>query len=277
MSIQLSKMLEDATKAATDYAAAYNANAGKARLKALKKAATNAFDEYNLCLSRETYRAWAKEGDAVRTAIRLRFVPNAKKVAFKTNDDDYMTVVIGDNTKYPVNLPQMQATLGTDAFNDPHWFSKCEKLMYAAANIINEHLGNGSVFNMNISDAGREFNFTSEIDSLDDECVVTALQTIFDSILFIEDPDNEGANLIKTRIEHDKYGNPYSVDWQYIRESMTMNTGCCDIKMCNTGKFTAFVADVMHKIITTGTFKFDIDGEFTMPEAVDAEEESSEE
>lgn len=268
--------LERLMEVASNYAKAYNNKEKKSTLKALKKMANEACNTYNLELSKATYRQWAKEGDAVKTAIRSLYVPNAQRLSFKTDDDDYMTVVLSD-TQYEVNLPQMQATLGAGVFADSDWFNKCEKLAFIVANALNEHLNDSAMFNFNIAEASKEFSFPKGIDPLSDEGVVHALQCVFDSILFIPEnggengkskskKKNAGENLIKTRVKEDKRGVKYSVEWQYIRESMTQNGGVGVVTVCNTGKFTSYILHAMHLILTSGNIRLACDGDYTMPE-----------
>lgn len=262
----LNEMMENVTAKAIAYVKAYNDGKKKSELKALKTAATNAVNEYNLELSKATYRRWAKEGDAVKTAIRVLYIPGARSIKYKTDDENYMTCILSD-ANFEVNLPQMQATLGTKAFADPKWFNKCEKLAYIVANAINEHMGNSAMFNYGIEDASKEFSFPEGMNPLDDEGVVYALQSVFDAILFIEDEDAPGNNLIKTRIKKDSRGNAFSVEWQYIRESMTANSGVGKVAVCNTGRFTSYILHAMHVILTSGDIGFESTGDFVMPKS----------
>lgn len=267
----LKELMETLEKKATEYAKAYNEHSKKAELRVLKTAVSKAVDAYNLEVSKETYRKWAKEGDPVKTAIRTMFIPGAKSVQFKTDEDEYMTVVIRDLKTYEVNLPMMQATLGAKVFANADWFSRCEKLMFLVSNAINEHFNDSVMFKVSISDAAREFAFPAGVDPLSDDGIVHALQAVFDSILFINDPDNDGSNIIRTRLKQDKRGRYYSTEWDYIRESMTMNAGVAKIQVCNTGKFTSYILHAMHTVMTNGSFDLACDGDFVMPKADAAE------
>lgn len=252
--VLLESLMQDVSDKGAAYAKKYNEGGGKkTEMQALKKAASNAMDKYNSALEKETYKMWADEGNAVKTAVRTRYIPGAKRIQYKTNDDNYMTIEINSNDKYEVNLPMMQATIGRDAFADPAWFSKCGKLAYLVAEYIAERLGCGC-FEYSTSQAMRDFDFPDNIDPLSDDGVVMALQQVIDSILYIESPDNPGVNLIKTTLKKDKRDRWYSPEWQHIREAMTARTDIGKINIVNTGKFTGLVLDAMHLIMTNGDF-----------------------
>lgn len=257
----LESLLKDVSDKGAAYAKKYNEGGGKkAEMQALKKAASNAVDKYNSALEKETYKAWNDEGDALKTAVRTRYIPGAKRIKYKTDDENYMTIEIDSNDKYEVNLPMMQATIGREAFADPGWFGKCGKLAYLVAEYIAERLGCGC-FEYSMSQAMRDFHFPDGLDPLSDDGVVTALQQVIDSILYIDNPGNPGVNLIKTTLRQDKRGRYYSPEWQHIREAMTARTGIGKIDIVNTGKFTGLVLDAMHLIMTNGNFSVTTDAE----------------
>lgn len=266
MTTTVEKLLDEATAKGVEYAKLYNSKtAGKKSLKAAKTGAMEAMDAFNSALAKATYRAWAKEGDPIRTAVRTLFIPGTKRFKFKVDDADYMTVSIVD-VQYEVNLPMMQAVLGAGVFHNPGWFSKCEKLCYLVSNVINEHINNMVLFPMVISDAAKEFDFDG-IDPLSDEGVIYALREVYDSILYIDNPDNPGTNIIKPAIRTDKRGNVYSPEWTYIRESMTANGGIGVVNLCNTGRFTSYVLHAMHMSMTNGTMTASYEGDFKMPDS----------
>lgn len=257
----LETLLQDARNKGAAYAKKYNEGGGKkTEMQALKKAASNAMDKYNSTLEKETYRAWAAEGDAVKSAVRTRYIPGAKRIQYKTDDDNYMTVEINANDKYEANLPMMQATIGSEAFADPGWFNKCGKLAYLVAEYIAERLGCGC-FEYSTSQAMRDFNFPDGLDPLSDDGVVMALQQVIDSILYIDNPANPGKNIISTTLKKDKRDRWYSPEWQHIREAMTARTDIGKINIVNTGKFTGYILDAMHLIATNGDFMVTTDAE----------------
>lgn len=264
---KIEMLMNEVINATSAYAKAYNEGEKAKKLKALKKAATDAVNEYNLALSWDTYRRWAAEGEAVKTALRTLYVPGAIKAQYKTDDDDYMTVVIKDLTTYEVSLPQMQACLGAGVFSDPAWFNYAEKLAFLTANALNERLNDSALFKYNIAEASRTFQFPDGCDPLSESGVVHALQKCMDAILFLPSPDSAEENLIKTRDKVDSHGHTYSVEWQYIRESMTANGGVGKVTVCNTGRFTSYILHVMHVILTNGTIGLESDGDFEMPKA----------
>ena len=257
----LDTLMQDARNRGAAYAKAYNEGGKKkSELSALKKAAGAAIDKYNSALEKQTYKQWNDEGDAVKTAVRTRFIPGAKKMQYKTDDDNYMTVEINSNDKYLCNLPMMQTVLGADVFSDSSWFAKCGKLAYLVSNYIAERLGCGC-FEYSTTQAMRDFEFPDGIDPLSDDGVVMALQQVIDAILYIDDPENPGKNLIKTTLAKDKRGRWYSPEWQHIREAMTEAVEMGKINIVNTGKFTKLVLDAMHLIMTNGNFSVTTEAE----------------
>ena len=75
------------------------------------------------------------------------------------------------------------------------------------------------------------------------------MQEIFDAILYLEDPENKGQNLIKVTIFTDKHGELDSEEWRTIRESMTRNTGVNQVEICNTSTFSRYIMEKMHGLI----------------------------
>lgn len=254
MSTTLERMLNDALAKATSYAKAYNEGGKKkSELSALKKSAMAAMDTYNSVLAKDTYRRWNAEGDPVKTAIRSWTIPNSKKFQFKTDDDNYMTVVVKD-AECRVNLPMMQVVLGKQIFAQPNWFDKAEKLAFIIATRLNEHISNSAVFKYEIAEASSEFSFPDSINPLSDDGVVYAIQEVFDSILYIDNPDNPGTNLIHTTLKMDADGNYYAKEWTVIRERMTKDGGKNTVAICNTGRFTDLIVEAMNGILTNGDF-----------------------
>ena len=234
--------------AAAMYSNAYNERGHKkSELKQLRKAATLAVDAYNDQLEKDTYLEWNDEGNPVKTAIRTGKVP-AKRLQFKTNDDDYMTVVINDGTR-DVNLPMMQAVLGKDVFSEPDWFKKMEALAYLVATNVGSKFGH--TFNYKVEEASRNFDLGA--DPTSDESCITALQEVFDAILFIEDKET-GKNKIHIETSVDNRGNVCAAPWTTIRESMTGEIGWNQVGIVNTGKFSNLVMRAMNGIMTNGDF-----------------------
>ena len=269
------KLLEEATAKGAEYAKLYNTHsAGKKSLKASRSDAMDAIDKFNFALAKATYRRWAAEGDPIRTAVRGLYIPGCKKFKFKADDEDYMTVTIVD-AQIEANLPMMQAVLGADVFHDPAWFAKCEKLCYLVSNVINEHINDMAAFPMTVSEAAQAFDF-GDIDPLTDEGVIAALGQVYDSILFLDNPDVPGTNIIKPVSRTDKRGNVYSREWTYIRESMTANGGVGVVNLCNTGRFTSYILHSMHLSMTNGTIAAAYEGDFKMPDRETDQAESEE-
>lgn len=246
-------LLEEVTAKSTKYVKAYNEGGfKKSELKALRNAATAACDKYNLELSKETYRQWNREGDPIKTAIRSRVIPNAIRLKFKTDDDDYMTVTHVP-TEYEVNLPMMQVTLGVEAFSNPEWFKATETLAKLIGVTLNKHTGNRATFEYVINKASEEFRFPEGINPASDEGILLAVQYIFDAILFID--DGNGHNLIHLTIEKDEEtGKTFAKEWNVVRESMTKSVGVNLVGICNPGTFSGYIMRAMHGILTNGTF-----------------------
>lgn len=251
----LERLLNDAMSKGSAYAKAYNEGGKKkSELSALKKAAMSAMDTYNSVLAKETYKRWNAEGDPVKTAIRSWIIPNSKKFQFKTDDDNYMTVVVKD-AECRVNLPMMQVVLGKQIFAKPDWFNKAEKLACIISARLNEHVNNSANWVYDMADeASKEFSFPDHINPLTDDGVVYAMQEVFDSILWIDNPDNPGTNLIHATLRQDSDGNYYAREWTVIRERMTKDGGKNTISVCNTGRFTDLIVEAMNGILTNGDF-----------------------
>jgi len=250
---KLEKLRKDMRDTATAYAAAYNRRESKRNLKPLREAANAALQEYNLELAAETFRRWDKEGEPVKTAIRERYVPHAQKCSFKTNDDDVMTVVFSD-TDYKVNLPMLCKIVGIEKFASPNWFEKVERLAWLLAGSLNKELGDNPMFDYEISEATKAFNFPEEINPHSDEGTLAALQQVFDSILFI--PDEKGDNIIQVKSKTLDNNHVSAKEWASIKNSMTYKgKRPGEVVIGNTGLMTELVADAMHVISTLGDFK----------------------
>lgn len=272
----MTKYLEElnmkATEKATEYCSLYNNGAKAKELKAAKKAANDAVAEYNLALSKEQYREWAKEGKPVELAIRSRVVPGAIRIQFKEKDD-----VMGFAVKpaeYAISLPMMHVVLGEQIFAKKDWFAAIEKLCLLTLNYLNEDCGNGS-FDYQVAKAGAEFKFPKTIDPLSEEGVILALQHTIDRILFIKDKET-GENLIHTTTGVDSRGKTYSKEWTVIRESMTASGGVNKVAVCNTVRFCDYIVNAMHGMLTRGDFGLVTDDEYIGLEAFEQAHKNSE-
>lgn len=271
----LKKEMEEKVSA---YVCGYNGhNLKKDELNALKKSAKAGVDAFNQALEKETYRRWAIEGDPVKTAIRLRLIPGCQRVSYKVDDADVMSASYKD-AAYKANLPMMHAVLGHEVFADKTWFTKLEKLAYIIANRVNAEMGNKASFSYAISDAAKEFSFPEGSNPACIDNMANALQSVFDSILFID--DGAGANIIKAGIIADLDGNKSCPAWTYIRECMTAE-GEKDgqVLIRNTGKMSDLVAGAMHIALTNGDFATRSEDAFVFPEEEkkpEASEEASE-
>lgn len=258
---RIENLYDEMQNRAIEYVKAYNdRKSTKKELKSLKKLATDKMDTYNLELSKETYKEWAENGgNAVETGIKTRFVPGCKRVRFPTNDNDVMSVEFVER-KYPVNLPQMMATLGAGAFASPDWFKLVEKFAYLMANNLNKMLADSVTFKYQIEEASQAFS----IDGVDLDAIAwrsAIIQKIFDSILFI--PDESGNNTIRATICQDNYGRDVVREWEYITNAMTRDgeLGKGELVVGGTGKMTEYIANAMHNNMTGEAFGLVVDAE----------------
>lgn len=259
------EMAKEVLMKAIEYTKAYNEGGHKkTELKSLKDAATAELNNYNSAVEKATYRKWKLEGDPVKTAVRVCMIEGAKRLNYKTDDDNYMTVKLVD-ADYYVNLPQMQATLGADVFHDPNWFYKCEKLIYLVANDINDRLIDDPTFSYKIDAASEKFNFPADVDPLTTEGAIIAMNQVFDAILFID--DGNGGNLVNSKMHTTRHGDIDSPEWRFIRESMTSESGKASVKICNTGKFSNLILRAMNVVLTNGDFVLEADDRYHMPKA----------
>ena len=220
--------------AASEYAKGYNSHLKKSELKKLKSNAKDTLDAYNLELEKYTYRIWTRdEENAVKTAIRTRFIPNAKKCKFKTDDNDYMTVQFSTDDSYKVNLPMMQVTIGAEHFANVKWFNMLEKFAYLFATKLNKDITGSDEFTYQIEDASQVFKFEKGLNPLSDEGLITAVQKIIDAILFIKGEDGE--NIIKLVKKEDELGRAYASACKVITESMTkQGSKVGEVFICDT-------------------------------------------
>lgn len=259
---RLSAMMNSVNEKVGAYVDAYNNGEKKSMLKGMKAAANDAIKKYNLQLSIETYRTWKDQGDPVKTAIMAGVISGAKKIRFRTDDDNKMTATIVD-AEYHVDLPQMHTTLGAYVFHSPDWFSKASKLCWSFVMERNKENGDSVMFNYYIDEISREFSFPADIDVTTYEGKIMALQMTFDAILFLEDKKNPGTNLIRATGE----------EWGFIRDLMTYDAGFNKIGIKNTGAFTDLVLRAMYKAINNQKFILEADEAYKMPTDADVKDD----
>lgn len=252
----LEQMKKDLDTKAAAYARAYNDGSEKRSvLKVMRKVVTDSASAYNVALAKATYRKWFKEGSPVKTAIRMAYVPGALKVSFKTDDDDHMTVTIAKDDKYRIDLPTMQATIGKEVFHDPKWFNKCEQLCRMTAMMFNNRIGGSDTFDYSVDAISRDFKFAHGDCDNGSDWFLQALQEVFDSILFIDDPDHPGVNLLRAA----------NKDFEAMYQDMVTKSGMNSFKVCNTGMFTAYIAERMKRAIDDDDYVITVDAGFVMP------------
>ena len=245
---KLQNLFDKSQEACVAYVKGYNDRISRKELKALKKAANEAINSYNLELSRAVYKEWAKSGDVVKTALTLNFVPGAKKASFKENKEDIMAYTMNDDKEYFINLPEIQHTCGAEVFADTSWFLMVEKLVWLIAGRLNEEIAGSPEFKYEIDEASAAFEFPEGINPLTDDGIIHALQKIFDAILFV--PGEDGQNTIQTTTKYDVDGRPYCPQWKVIRESMTRAGKPNEVIFCNTTTMTRYIANAMWGILT---------------------------
>ena len=247
-----------ATEAAGKYCQLYNEGAKSKELKAAKKAANDAVNNFNLELSKWQYAEWAKIGNPVELAIRNRLIPGAIRFQFKEKDD-----VMGYAVKpadYVASLPMIDVVLGKKVFADKTWFECMEALCDITISYLREPFGDIS-FDYKVSKAAKKFKFPEGVNPKSDDGVVVALQQVFDKIFFIPNEET-GENLIHTTTITDSEGRTRSKQWTVIREKMTGDGGCNKVAVCNTVRFSGYILDAMHGILTNGEFGLVTDDEY---------------
>lgn len=241
---------------ANAYVKSYNDGAKRKELKELKKAAAEAIDAYNLENEMTVYKSWAEESNPVQTAIRLRYVPNAKKAKYKIDDDDYMTLE-WKPLEYLADLPMIEYTVGNKWFANKDWFDMAECLAFEAAGRINDRILEDPKFVYEVRN--NEKKFFEGIDFMTDEGFQTALNKVFDAILFIDNPVAPGQNVIKAFMKTNQKGEEVCPYWEVIRDSMTKEGGVSAIEICNTSRFMKYILDAMHTISTNGNLKVKVE------------------
>lgn len=259
-------------RAVANYVAGYNNHEKRSKLKTLKSTAASAIKEYNSAREMELYREWQAEGDPVRTAVRKLKENKGIRVSYRIDDDtDVMSAKFSD-CDIKVSLPMMHYTLGSGVFNSPDWFAKVEKFAFLYADYLSQSLGTAS-FEYSIRDISKAFNFPDGADLVTPEGIVKVMQIVFDSILYIENPDVPGTNIITPRsIVTNGYGKQIPA-WTYIEHCVTRhddkNGG---ILLSNTGAFSYIILETMHMIMTNAGFKLTAEDEFVIPNKDDAED-----
>ena len=241
---------------AVAYVNAYNARQeSKSELQARKTAVAISLDEYNVELAKETFKRWNIEGDPVRTAIRLRVVPHALWIIYKTDDNDVMTFTVKDGVDYPVDLVLLESVVGADKFAAADWLDAAEKLWAIWAVRLNKRIGDNPNYQPNIRAIAKEFHFPEGVNPNSAEGVIIATQYVFDKILMI--PDEDGNNLIACVREEDEDGQVYSRATEVIRQSLTGKGARARLKCYGPATMVTLVADAMHEIMTGGDFGLD--------------------
>lgn len=250
------KLWDDVKSAAETYCKKVNEGRPEKETKAAKKLVTETLNSFNAMHRQNIYREWDRTQDgAVRTAIYKRFVPQCKRVSFKSTNGSPMEPEYSD-TLQKAELPEMAATLGNDKFADIHWFTKLQKLAFLHATKLSRRINGDADFSYQISDIAREFEF-NDGKNYSDANFYQALQTVFDSILMV--PDESGANTIRIHTEEDDNGVPYCREWSVITESITkqgQRPGLVNIG--STAKMSELVADCMFVLVNPESEKFEL-------------------
>lgn len=241
--LKLSRLYDEVINTTAAYAKAYNEHQKKAILKSKKDAAKYAISQYNTELAKETFKDWNSEGNPVLTGIRSRVINTALKCQYKTDEEDYMTPVIGPYD-YQVSLYEMHAVLGSKIFNDPKWVNTMERIAWDVFDYIRKNNNNKT-----------EYKTESEIevqtgDVTNIQSMIDRLQEVFDAILFVPDKDDPDKNRIRADIS----------SWGTLREQMTKRSGVGKVEVCNPHTFSILVLEAMHVILTGGEFLVEAEG-----------------
>lgn len=236
------KLYEDMTAKALACAEAQNAGKSKTDVDALKKSASDAMALYNEQIAKEVYQKMASDGDAVKTALTVRFIEGTKKISYKADKATGHVSAVVSPAQAKIDLPMMQKTIGVEHFADPSWFSMIQKLAFIIANALNKSLSDSATFVYQIDDAAKAFEFAPDADPTSAKSVVKALQKCADAILFVPKADKSGntVNAIKMT----------SVHWTYIRECMTrQGKDVGEVAVGGTSKMSELVADAINLVI----------------------------
>lgn len=218
-------------------------------IKELKKLATNAMAEYNNEAAHVVYRRWAEEGDAVKTAIRIRYIPGFKRLSFKETKSGTTYAKIDDG-KSKIDFIDLAETIGYEKFSNENWIDACQKLAYILAGFKNDSLNADSAFKYIIKESAEMFKFPVDINPTTKEGVMIALQQVYDYICFID--DGNGRNRISVRTN--RLGE--CVSWNYISECMTrQGNEVGAVLLSGAAKIVELVADCMNLDLTCGDYK----------------------
>lgn len=248
MNKELKAIYDEAITKAGEFVTACNDGANQKTRKELKKGAQAAMERYNDALANATYKAWAKEGDAVLTALRVYYIPDAKRVTFKVTDDN-VTYLEVNEAKVKVNLPNMMNAIGPKHFHDHKWLRMSEKLAWLVASALNSKFDENPAFQYKIEDASAAFEFPEDVKPGTAKGINIALQQIFDSVIFID--DGKGKNKLKVYSNDNKE----CVQWVCIRESMThQGKEPGTVAISSAGKMHELIGDCLHQMVTNGKF-----------------------
>lgn len=241
------KALEEAMKAAgAKYIQAVNDRVSLKKQKELKTAVSNAQDDYNAAVAEDTYCNWAKEGDPIRTAARMRTY-RGKRVSFKVTDANLTYMEIKD-ADLLVNLVDMESAIGIEHFADPKWFDMTSNLAFIIASAVGSSLGCDDL-TYEVEEAAKEFKFAGDVDLKDESTCIAALQQVFDAILYIPDEEHK-ANLLRAD----------GPAWSCIKYCMTrQGSGFGKVMIGNTGKMSELVLNALHIAITNGRYSAEAD------------------
>jgi len=221
---------------------ALNQGVTEAESKKYKDEAKEALDAYNKAATTMAYESWHNGDDSIQTMIKAGYIPGLKRYSCKQDKTSGIYKATVSDTKGKISLVGYQMIIGKGDFHDPEWFIKAQKLAYIVANALNDALGKVEGFSYAVDEAAKAFDFAENADPKSTRSVVSALQQVADSILFIPTKTKAGAevNTLKMR----------SIEWGYIRECMTrQGTDIGSVVIGNTEKMAELVADVMYLML----------------------------
>lgn len=241
------RLWTDVNRVAAEYCQKVNEGRPEKEQKAAKKLVSSTLESFNAEHRKNQYLAWdnAPEG-AVKSAIYQRFVPQCKRVSYKSENGGPLTPEFSD-VMQKADLPEMAVALGMDRFAKTDWFVKLQKLAFLHATKLSRRINGDANFEYMCSDAAKEFKFTDD-KTFSDANFFQALQTVFDAILMV--PDESGNNTIKIHLEEDDNGVPFCKEWAVITESIThQGNKPGSVNIGSTSKMSELVADCMYVLV----------------------------
>lgn len=207
------KKLDEVNVAAIEWAKSKNEHKSETEQKAKKKVVDEKLKAFNIHATHEAYKRMAENGDAVKTALTVRYVTDIKKVSLKEDKKTglYRPVVAPSSVR--IDLPEMQAVIGVEHFANPDWFKKVDAICSLITHAVGDDIGCTVETKYTVDEASKIFGLAENADATSKRSMTECLQQCVDGILFIP-TQNQAGNTVNTIKVTTK-------QWSTIRESMT--------------------------------------------------------